>query len=177
MDFFCANCSVRACRISILLSIARVANPSQRLRRIMFLVGCSFVVMWAALLGQKIHVCVKNGCIMTFSIGVSLLFSQCPSHSRVHAKCLNPRSRALSSKCDFRFCARRFAYLSPPKDKDYSPTADHDTFGVLCVVVNHCGHYFIFCRSLHWDVKHDHDHRSRQGKSYSILHSFSRRER
>ncbi|KAF9239317.1 hypothetical protein BU15DRAFT_74736 [Melanogaster broomeanus] len=51
-----------ACRISILLSIVRAANPSRQLRRAVYFVGWSFVVMWVASLAQRIYICVQDQC-------------------------------------------------------------------------------------------------------------------
>ena len=81
---FKADRFFRACRTSILLSIVRIANPSQKLRRIASLVGLSFLLMWAALIGQRIHICLVNGCIIAASVGLSQLISQwsCQSQGR-----------------------------------------------------------------------------------------------
>lgn len=77
----------RACRTSILFSIVRVANPSQRLRRVASLVGCSFLLMWAALMGQRIHVCLKGNCLIAASVGLAQLVGPCPdSFCRVHVQ-------------------------------------------------------------------------------------------
>lgn len=113
--FFFADHSPRACRASILVSIVRVADPSQQLRRIAFLVGCSFMVMWAALMAQKIQICIMDDCMVAASVGISQLISQCPSHSHVRSRSQSPPP---SSGRDFRSIARRFACLFPPEDKN-----------------------------------------------------------
>ncbi|KAF8130127.1 hypothetical protein EV363DRAFT_1399330 [Boletus edulis] len=70
-----------ACRLSILFSIIRVASPSQQLRRIALLIGCSFLVMWAALMAQKIQICATENCVIAGSVGLSQLITDVISDS------------------------------------------------------------------------------------------------
>ncbi|KAF8551772.1 hypothetical protein OG21DRAFT_1486742 [Imleria badia] len=68
-------CVLWACRTSILFSIVRVANPSEQLRRVAYLVGCSFLIMWAALMVQKIQICITDACLIAGSVGLSQLIT------------------------------------------------------------------------------------------------------
>ncbi|KAF8551773.1 hypothetical protein OG21DRAFT_1512392 [Imleria badia] len=68
-------CVLWACRTSILFSIIRVANPSEQLRRVAYLVGCSFLIMWAALLGQKIQICLAHACLVAAPVGLSQIIT------------------------------------------------------------------------------------------------------
>ena len=167
-SFFFADRSPRACRTSILFSIVRVVPPSQSLRRIAILVGCSFLIMWAALIGQKLQICIQNYCKVAGSVGLSQLISQCPIHSHVLS-----RSQSPPSGRGFRCGARRVAYLPPPKNKDYPPGADNDIFRVLGRIVDHRRHYSAFCHALHGALQRDRRHWPRQGKSHSMCHLFS----
>ncbi|KAI9460782.1 hypothetical protein HD554DRAFT_2028542, partial [Boletus coccyginus] len=68
-------CVLWACRTSILFSIVRVVPPSRLLRCIAILVGCSFLIMWAALMGQKIEICLESQCKIAGSVGLSQLIT------------------------------------------------------------------------------------------------------
>ncbi|KAF8433043.1 hypothetical protein L210DRAFT_2757128 [Boletus edulis BED1] len=64
-----------SCRASILFSIIRVANLTQQFRRVAWLIGCSFLIMWAAIIGQKLQLCVTNSCIAAGSVALSQLIT------------------------------------------------------------------------------------------------------
>ncbi|KIJ63210.1 hypothetical protein HYDPIDRAFT_156758 [Hydnomerulius pinastri MD-312] len=70
-----------SCRISILISIVRAANPSPQLRRAAWLTGCSFALMWIALIAQRIVICVQHSCEIAQTVAISQLitdvFSDC----------------------------------------------------------------------------------------------------
>ncbi|KAI6007895.1 hypothetical protein EDC04DRAFT_2780235 [Pisolithus marmoratus] len=62
-----------AARVSVLLSVVRVGNPSPTLKKIAVTVGISFIIMFFALEGQRIYVCLSSGCRGFGSTGVSQL--------------------------------------------------------------------------------------------------------
>ena len=142
-----ADRSLRPCRISILFSIVRVTNPSQYLRRVAFFVGCSFIIMWAAIMVQKIRIC-QSTCMMAASVGLSQLLSPFPI---VCARLVGV-SITFSDR-DGRRRPRRTACLLPSTDGDEETTADHVVFGLFCVAVDPCDHDLSFCRSFYGHVE------------------------
>ncbi|KAG1723016.1 uncharacterized protein EDB91DRAFT_185476 [Suillus paluster] len=66
-----------AARMSIIFSIIRVANRSgyKTHKRITYLIAVSFACMWAALLAQKMSMCIY-ACQMTHSVAVSQLITE-----------------------------------------------------------------------------------------------------
>lgn len=64
-----------AARLSILLSIMRVGNPSRTLRRISIAMGFSFMIMFLVLQGQRVEVCITVQCRVFKSTAVSQLIT------------------------------------------------------------------------------------------------------
>ncbi|KAH0834210.1 hypothetical protein J3R83DRAFT_11522 [Lanmaoa asiatica] len=60
-------------RMSILCSIVRITNPTPKLRRIAYCIGVMFLAMEAALLAQKIFICVKDLCRITNAVAIAQL--------------------------------------------------------------------------------------------------------
>lgn len=64
-----------AARLSILLSIMRIGNPSKTLRRICIAMGFSFMIMFLALQGQRVELCITVQCRVFKSTAVSQLIT------------------------------------------------------------------------------------------------------
>ncbi|KAI6121980.1 hypothetical protein F5141DRAFT_1211607 [Pisolithus sp. B1] len=62
-----------AARVSVLLSIVRVGSPSPNLKKIAVVVGISFIIMFLAIEGQRLGVCLSSGCREFTSTAVSQL--------------------------------------------------------------------------------------------------------
>ncbi|KAF8136917.1 hypothetical protein EV363DRAFT_1394511 [Boletus edulis] len=68
-------CVLWASRISILFSTVHVVNPSERLRRVAFFVLCAFIAMWAALMGQRIQICITDACVIGAPVAIPQLIT------------------------------------------------------------------------------------------------------
>ncbi|KIJ58059.1 hypothetical protein HYDPIDRAFT_103344, partial [Hydnomerulius pinastri MD-312] len=64
-----------AARLSILLALIRVSNPTGTLRRTVLSFAGSFAVMCVTLTTQKIYVCAKHECMMSTSVAVAQLIT------------------------------------------------------------------------------------------------------
>ncbi|KAL4073623.1 hypothetical protein J3A83DRAFT_4158765 [Scleroderma citrinum] len=67
---------VWAARFSVLFSIVRVGNPSKALKWTTTAIGCSFVIMFLVIEGQRLEVCVNVQCRVFKSTAISQLISE-----------------------------------------------------------------------------------------------------
>ncbi|KAL4078103.1 hypothetical protein V8B97DRAFT_1210198 [Scleroderma yunnanense] len=66
---------VWAARFSVLFSIVRVGNPSKALKWTTTAIGCSFVIMFLVIEGQRLEVCVNVQCRVFKSTAISQLIT------------------------------------------------------------------------------------------------------
>ncbi|KIJ63209.1 hypothetical protein HYDPIDRAFT_113820 [Hydnomerulius pinastri MD-312] len=64
-----------AARISILISIVRVSQPSPRSKRVATLIGVSFGLMWLVLSIQKLEICLHNSCMIGHSVAIAQIIT------------------------------------------------------------------------------------------------------
>ncbi|KAH7887021.1 hypothetical protein F5I97DRAFT_1093467 [Phlebopus sp. FC_14] len=67
------TCVLWAARLSVLLSLFRVSNPTGYQRQIALSTTVSFAIMWIALSTQRMYLCAKNDCVMSESVAIAQL--------------------------------------------------------------------------------------------------------